>query len=122
MTLWTLRIPKSPIGAIREEFPRKGCVMPPENERLKSSTPQGQEYPSSMWWFGDPGPLPRWLWLAVAAIVAVFVGLIVLGVGETVFNVLFAVAVCAFLLFIAPKVVEQMGGSDALGRPKTKDE
>lgn len=75
-----------------------------------------------MWWFGDPGPLPRWLWLTVAAIVAVFVGLIALGVAQTVLNVLFAVAVCAFLLFITPRIVKRMGGSSALGHPKNRDQ
>jgi len=61
------------------------------------------------------------LWLSVAGIVVAFVGLIALGVGVTVLNVLFAIAVCAFLIVITPRILKRAGGPGALGKPKPKD-
>lgn len=71
--------------------------------------------------FGDPGPLPRWFWLTVVGVVAALVVLMVLGVGETVLNLLLAVLFIAFLIFIAPRVIRRAGGPEALGKPSPRD-
>ncbi len=71
--------------------------------------------------FGDPGPLPRWFWLTVVAVVAGIIVLMALGVGDTILNVILVVLVVASLIFIAPRVLTRLGGSDALGKPKPRD-
>jgi hypothetical protein len=71
---------------------------------------------------GDPGPLPRWFWLTVVAFVAALIILMALGVGETVLIILFVIGSCAFLLFIAPRILKRAGGPGALGNPPPKDQ
>ena len=70
---------------------------------------------------GDPGPLPRWFWAIVCAVVVGLIVLMALGVTGTVLGVLFIVGIVAFLLFIAPRTVKHAGGPDALGKPKHRD-
>ena len=62
---------------------------------------------------GDPGPLPRWFWATVWAVVAGLVVLMALGVTGGVLEVVFIVGIVAFLLFIAPRTVKHTGGPDA---------
>jgi hypothetical protein len=71
--------------------------------------------------FGDPGPLSRWFWLTVVAVVAGILVLMVLGVSETILNVVLAVGLIVWLIFIAPRVLRRLGGSDALGKPRPRD-
>jgi amino acid permease len=71
--------------------------------------------------FGAPGPLPRWFWVTVWAVVVGLIVLMALGVTGSVLEVVFIVGIVAFLLFIAREAVRQSGGSDALGKPKRPD-
>ena len=79
-------------------------------------------YPSDVPVVGDPGPLPRWFWVTVWAVVIGLVVLGALGVSSTVLGVVFIVGVVAFLLFIAPRTVKHAGGPDAIGKSKRRDQ
>jgi hypothetical protein len=70
---------------------------------------------------GDPGPLPRWSWATVWALMVGLVVLGILGVSSAVLGATFIAGIVAFLLFVAPRTVKHAGGPDALGKPKHRD-
>ena len=85
-----------------------------------SESLRGCDYPAAVLIFGDPGPLPRWFWVAVAFYVAVLIALMPLGAGA-IAGVLLVIGIVAFLLFTTPRILKQMRDAGGLGKPEPKD-